>query len=556
METNKIKDFLKLNNDYSKNSLYKDPHEINYINLTHVETWGHLRPANNYINQIGNQSYVSIKHVKDLLSEQNNVRKVEISNFLEAFGLIETLQSDGVKIINSTKIPLSKQYCFAYSIYNYLKTNYPNLNPKMEYEIFKKLGITPHAIKGPRIDIYVESLKLAIEFDEDHHNSYDNKFSDSERECFLTAYGLNVIRCSETDEIWSFIKDKLIPNLKFLDIVYANMYAFGSKLIDDLVESGCGSKEKIKLLVEEQMLDIIECKPVGEQIRNISLNNNIFEWLQIEDQCLKNEIYEMIEELESDEPTESIEQNDYLLSPNAFLSILDNLDGKLFPELYLLRKAGHKIRHRLLKLCASGFEKIKSITEKQNSCIPMIAEYHYSRGCKDTDAELRLKEKEILKVKSQLEFYKNFLEENIPMYKTKLKNPIKDIKNFILESGCIISEELDIIYTGNSDDKINIDDIKELYGIRSRQNKIKKSLSKCIENIRSRLGINKNELTYQSSKYIFKCTFKITFQNKKLKEYTDPKYIENIKSHHSKPIKKKLDVDFILEEESSDDSEF
>jgi len=560
-QVQKIKEFLKENKDYNKNSLYTDPIGINYINISHVHTWGGITPDIDIIIQVGTQSYVSIKNTRELLGEQNNVRKVEIGDFLEAFGLIKTIESQGVRIINQTRLSLSKQYCFAYSIYNFLKTHYPELKAQIEYEIFKKLGICPHAIKGPRIDIYIESLKLAIEFDEGHHSSYENKFSDSHREKFLIAYGLNVVRCAETDEIWSFIKNKLIPQIKFLDIVYTSMESFGSKLIDDLVENGCGSRDKIGLLVNEQMLDIIESKPIGEQIRNISLQSNIFDWLQIEDQDLQNQIYEIIEDLDTDEPVEQIEyglcKNDYLLSPNAFLAILDSLDGSIFPELYMLRKSGHKIRHRLLKLCADGFGKIKSITEKQNTCIPTIADYHYIRGRKDTDSELREKEKQISKLHTEVDFYKKILDEQFPELIPRKKKPIKPIINFILEPGSLISEELDLIYTGDPNDIINIDNLKYIHELKSKQNKIKKSINKCIETIRQRLGIDKNELTSQSSKYIFKCATKNTYENKKIKEYTNPSYTNTISDIQIfKPkIKSKPITNLILDEDSSDDSD-
>ena len=559
-----IKEFLKANKDYNKDSFYTDPIGVNYINVSHVHTWGgNVKPDIDIIIQVGTQSYVSIKDARELLGEQNNVRKVEIADFLEAFGLIKTIESQGVRIINETTLSLSKQYCFAYSIFNFLKTNYPELKAQMEYEIFKKLGICPHAIKGPRIDIYIESLKLAIEFDEDHHSSYENKFSDSHREKFLIAYGLNVVRCAETDEIWPFIKTKLIPQIKFLDIVYTSMDSFGSKLIDDLVANGCGSRDKIGLLVNEQMLDIIESKPIGEQIRNISLQSNIFEWLQIVDQDLQAQIYEIIEDLDTDEPVEQIDSglsdtSDYLLSPNAFLAILDSLDGSSFPELYMLRKSGHKIRHRLLKLCADGFGKIKSITEKQNTCIPTIADYHYVRGRKDTDSELREKDKQISKLCIEVEFYKKILDEQFPELATRKKKPIKPILNFVLEPGALISEELDLIYTGDPNDMINVDNLKYIHELKSKQNKIKKSPSKCIETVRTRLGINKNELTSQSLKYIFKCATKNTYENKKIKEYINPKYtkeITDIQFFKSKNKLKKPVSDFVLDEDSSDDSD-
>lgn len=571
----KIKNFLLLNKDYSKYSFYKDPVGIIYINLIHLKTWGLIENVSiDIVVQANSHSYVSIQDSKILLSDQNNVRKVEIVDFLEAFELLTTVIYDGIQQILTTKIPISKQYCFAYTIFNFLQSNYPELEARMEYEIFKVLGIRHHTIKGPRIDIYIKTLSLAIEFDEGHHNTYENKFSDSQREKFLIGYGLNVIRCSENEDIAEFIKTKLVPQIKFLDTIYGQIETFGSKIIDDLVESGCGSREKIGLLVNEQMLDIIESKRIGEQIRNITLRANVLEWLQIDDDDQIEKIHDIIDGLDSDEPVEQMESDkqDYFLSPNAFYAILDRLDGMDFTELYLLRKSGNKIRHRLLQLCAEGFIKIKSISEKQNLCISTIGDYHYERGRKDLEAEIRKKEKENNELKGQINSWKKIIDKYFPYLKPKDKKIIKtksdSEQKFCLIPGNVISEELDIIYTGNSNDRILVDEIKHIHEIRSRSYKIK-SYTKCIDSIRSRLGICKDELTPLSSKCIFKCADRNTYENNKIKEYTDHKYkssldlidsdeeivcVQSNKTNKTKKSNKK-NKDFIFENDSSDDSE-
>ena len=525
-----IKNYLINKDDYSRHDLHIDIHKDIYINSNKFSKYAEINDKDidkDHKKIFNDKEYISLLNARNIyLIKQTDVRKFKVCDFLQVFGLIEIIEHNNYKLLLiQNNIKLSKQYVFTYTIYKFFQENYPDYSFQVEYELLKKLGkIQVSATKGPRLDICIEELQLAIEFDESQHDEFDNMDLDINREQIIIACGYNIIRCSQKQDITSFISNKLIPLIDELELV-SEEDKIEERIINDLVKHNYSSKDNqnnkynyyrkdghnhIHKLVSEQIIDIKEKKnnkniQIGQQIRNLSLNKNIFNWLQISEDDIddRNEIYNIIEE-KIEEPYRK-NDDDILLSPDAFIEILSYLDGNKYESVLIMRKCANKVKDRLLEYTINSNLKIKQIKNHQKDAIPLLIDYHYMRGKKDSSSEIKRYENEINKLKKNQEFIETYLNSVYPNLTTKEKTKVIQSNNELNVGDIILDEIPELIYTGNYNDNICINEIEIMLSHKTRQFKNMRTNSKCITFIKNKLNqINVSEI-YANK--IFQCNW-------------------------------------------------
>ena len=508
-----IKTYLINKDDYSRHDLHIDIHKDIYINSNKFSKYAEINDKDidkDHKKIFNDKEYISLLNARNIyLIKQTDVRKFKVCDFLEVFRLIEIIEHNKYKLLLiQNNIKLSKQYVFTYTIYKFFQENYPDYSFQVEYELLKKLGkIQVSATKGPRLDICIEELQLAIEFDESQHDEFDNMDLDINREQIIIACGYNIIRCSQKQDITSFISNKLIPLIDELELV-SEEDKIEERIINDLVKRNLGTVDQIKKLVSEQILDIKEKKnnkniQIGQQIRNMTLDQHIFSWLQIpEDSLERNEIHYILETIE--EPYKK-NDDDIFLSPDAFVEILGYLDGNKYPKVLLLRKCVNKVKDRLLEYTINSNLKIKQIKNHQKDAIPLLIDYHYMRGKKDSSSEIKRYDNEINKLKKNQEFIEIYLNSVYPNLTTKEKTKVIQSNNDLNIGDIILDEIPELIYTGNYNDNIFINEIETMLFHKARRCKNMRTNSKCIAFIKNKLNqINVSEI-YANK--IFQCNW-------------------------------------------------
>ena len=549
-----IKTYLINKDDYSRHDLHIDIHKDIYINSNKFSKYAEINDKDidkDHKKIFNDKEYISLLNARNIyLIKQTDVRKFKVCDFLQVFGLIEIIEHNNYKLLLiQNNIKLSKQYVFTYTIYKFFQENYPDYSFQVEYELLKKLGkIQVSATKGPRLDICIEELQLAIEFDESQHDEFDNMDLDINREQIIIACGYNIIRCSQKQDITSFISNKLIPLIDELELV-SEEDKIEERIINDLVKRNLGTVDQIKKLVSEQILDIKEKKnnkniQIGQQIRNMTLDQHIFSWLQIpEDSLERNEIYYILESI--DEPYRK-NDDEIFLSPDAFVEILGYLDGNKYPKVLLLRKCVNKVKDRLLEYTINSNLKIKQIKNYQKDAIPLLIDYHYMRGKKDSSSEIKRYDNEINKLKKNQEFIETYLNSVYPNLTTKEKTKIIQSNNELNIGDIILDEIPELIYTGNYNDNIFINEIETMLFHKARRCKNMRTNSKCIAFIKNKLNqINVSEI-YANK--IFQCNWNWLIKKNEIETLLSHKNTINISNKESDNSE-----DLDLESESDND---
>lgn len=275
----------------------------------------------------------------------------------------------------------------------------------------------------------------------------------------------------------------------------------------------------------------------------MTLDQHIFSWLQIsEDPLERYEIYDILEKIE--EPYKK-NDDDILLSPDAFVEILGYLDGNKYPKVLLLRKCVNKVKDRLLEYTINSNLKIKQIKNYQKDAIPLLIDYHYMRGKKDSSSEIKKYDNEINKLKKNQEFIETYLNLVYPNLSTKKKIKVIQSNNELNVGDIILDEIPELVYTGNYNDNICISEIEIMLSYKARQFKNMRTNFKCIALIKNKLNqINVSEI-YANK--IFQCNWNWLIKKNKIE--TNIKYKIAIKNYIQND-NEKLDL------ESDDNEEF
>ena len=276
----------------------------------------------------------------------------------------------------------------------------------------------------------------------------------------------------------------------------------------------------------------------------MTLDQHIFSWLQIpEDSLERNEIHYILETIE--EPYKK-NDDDIFLSPDAFVEILGYLDGNKYPKVLLLRKCVNKVKDRLLEYTINSNLKIKQIKNHQKDAIPLLIDYHYMRGKKDSSSEIKRYDNEINKLKKNQEFIETYLNSVYPNLTTKEKTKIIQSNNELNIGDIILDEIPELIYTGNYNDNIFINEIETMLFHKARRCKNMRTNSKCIAFIKNKLNqINVSEI-YANK--IFQCNWNWLIKKNEIETLLSHKNTINISNKESDNSE-----DLDLESESDND---
>ena len=192
----------------------------------------------------------------------------------------------------------------------------------------------------------------------------------------------------------------------------------------------------------------------------------------------------------------------------------------------------------------------QQIKNNQKDAIPLLIDYHYMRGKKDSSSEIKRYDNEINKLKKNQEFIETYLNSVYPNLSTKEKTKVVQSNNELNIGDIILDEIPELIYTGNYNDNISISEIETMLSHKARQCKNMRTNSKCIAFIKNKLNqINVSEI-YANK--IFQCNWNWLIKKNEIET--------NIKDKIDVPINRllkvsnlELNINSDLESESDND---
>jgi len=509
-----IKKKLIKKNFFSENDFIYENNEIQinyekFMNLLNLEN-------DNLID------YIKLKKIKNFLIKKNNIKIYENINFnilielLEIFDLLVINKSNGLKYIELIEDfinILEKQYIFTYTFANFIQENYPNYSIKIEDDFLSNFkDLNQHYKFGPRTDIVIHEIKMIIEFDEKHHNNYENIQKDIHRDNLIMHLGYDVYHYKEDDDnIFDFCK--YIKRLIQKKQVILDLTKFTDFIIITLLEDEvCNDEELLKLLTSEQCYDIIKgCSrdKIGSIPRNIKLKKNLFNWIGVVD-SEKNKkeikkIYDMLEDLEHKYEFNELE-NDYILSPNAFEQLLNMLDVEIYDKVAIIRETYRKIKNYFLDNMFQSFkEMIQNKQKTELNFISVFNNINYNQNKNDYNENKRLNK--IIKEKNnEIEFLQQQIEFLLKDLEFKKKSYEKNTKLIINHP--IVEYIPQLIFTGNNNERIKISDIKNHYEYNKKNcfKGVPRSLKQCLDEIKEKISYNNSEKSLTKN-YLFGCKF-------------------------------------------------
>ena len=529
----KLIKYLKDKNIYEETDFTKSNHSDIYFSINKLKELikVDLKINASKIREFGSNEYILMSDVSNYIKNINDVRQYWIIDIHEIFGLTTIIKSNGLYFIkDSNENNYSGQFMFTYSLWKFLEQNFPKMSISIEDNFIKRLDydIIINRNKGPRVDIVIDQIKLVIEFDESQHGTFEHVEKDEIRDNIIKAFGYEVIRFKEKSNPIFFFKNlKQIILSQELD---ENPQLFGENIINYFVKNNIGNREMIKLLVEEQCIDIInqiDFKNIGKTPREINLAGDVFQWLGIQSNNDKKEIKNILEKIDIiNYPyiENSNEPYDIILSPSAFEILLAQLDGNVYDNISEFRQLYIKIKNKLLEELYKRIVKMKEKNNNRSTLLKYVSNEGYYRGIKDGSAKYKDLQKKCDYQDTEITILKQIIENNLPKNGRGYikQNLIKTLDN--LKEGEIIIQEIpELVYTGNDDDFIEDIELKIYYEQNKLKYKITRPITECIKDIKNKLKINKDNNSLLDG-IIFKC--KIIY-NKKIDNKHDKK-INNI----------------------------
>jgi hypothetical protein len=120
----------------------------------------------------------------DLYSEIALLKGHEHVPLQALFGQVNLRHETICDVCVGSIMSIRKQTLFTHSIQTYINKHYPDLLFTVEENFlqtrYEKIQLG--SSRGPRVDILFESIKVVIEFDEKHHENYEQSMADDRRE--------------------------------------------------------------------------------------------------------------------------------------------------------------------------------------------------------------------------------------------------------------------------------------------------------------------------------------------------------------------------------------
>jgi very-short-patch-repair endonuclease len=485
-----IEEFFKVNKCYLEHDFVISEHKDICISKKKFCKFSEIEKLEENIKIINGKEYISLYEALNIISKIKNYKVIE---FQKTFGLVNITDTNNFKIAETINTKLSLQLLFTYSVHTFLQKNFNTLNLKVEENFLKRFkNIDIKYTRGPRVDIIIDDITMVLEYDEKEHLKYENITKDNERNKIIRTYGFEVIRFAEGANIYKFFKE-----LK--EIIKERQFLFDtSRLSEYIVNIFCSQgydKELITLLTEEQCDDIkngMELDNIGMNPKNLTLSI-LLNFIKCDDEEYIQEIKEYIDDLVY--PYEEID-NDILLSPNAFDELLNKIDASKHTLILKIRGLYINIKNYFLKYLYDSNNKLLKINKNTIDTLDVLTNHSYNRGVKDSFTKCKILEEKNSKLEIELKILKELYKSQLPKNNDKIiKKEMASAPISLQIGNIIISEIPEIIYTGNTNDYINEDEIEILYK-NNKDNVFKstkmKSLKKCI-------GIIKEKIKYQTN---------------------------------------------------------
>lgn len=493
----KLIKYLKNKNIYEETDFTKSNHSDICIELTKFSKIINQIPKNltlssSKIKNISNMEYILLSDASNYLKEINDVRNYYLIDIQEIFGYLKTFETNGFQLIKMSKIKLSGQHIFTYTLWKMLNKFFPNISIKIEENFLQRFDkkIIIHQTKGPRVDIIIDEIDIVIEYDEIQHSIFEHKEKDYIRDNAIRGHGFEVYRFTEGEDRIIFFKE--LVNIITERYILFNPAKYGDWIIDYFVKNKLGSKNMISLLTLEQVMDVINgvsSNEIGNTPRNIRLKKNIFEWLDIQDNLEQKKIIKLLDDIDGNYENDN-ENDDIILSPNTFEKLLGRIDANEYENISHIRDCYIKIKNKFMEKMYKDIIKFSELRELQKSTISYVINQAYERGIRDCSAKYKDLQKENECLKEKIKFLEEYINIQLPQNKRGfIKKDIEPITIKLIIGKSIVAELPELIYTGDMNDYINENKLGLLYEQNKKKYKDKqmKCLSKCIQDIKEKI---------------------------------------------------------------------
>jgi len=496
--------------------------------LTKVRDFQWTKPNDRTIHYISKEKALLIYPEHTCTGYNNGIRLKELYNqilLLKGFeyilaqhicGLVTLVRHDMCDVCTGTVINIRPQVLFTYSLKTYIDKCRSNLSFVIEEDFLSKTrfaNISVGVTRGPKIDILMDMIKIVIEFDERHHNSYEHTCVDVERDGLINALGYKVLRVSINDDINHFITNILDP------IIDERLFLFDpSKLPEYIIKLFCKmghDEDHVKLLVHSECIDIInhvEPDMIGMTPDNIVVLD-IMNYLNLNssDDDSKEIIKDIIDDMdESKFPYINAEDvTDIILSPKAMENVLSMISHTEIRGILEFRTLYTEIKSTFLRHTHDTAYKLNELRINTERAMGNIITNAYNRARKDIFIEMRNEKKNEKKHQRELMIYKKHFEKMLPKNGAGIIRELLPSVSIELQDGkAFIAEIPQLVYSENETDYIDLDDIKIYRDINIRIFRFSgRSCNQIISMIRTKL--NKPKSAFNNTTLMHNCKFLI-----------------------------------------------
>lgn len=496
--------FSKYANSFNKKDIYQNEVGTKFVNLTKFLEIIDCKSSDKFCKvKVNGEDYASISSCIDFIKNLRSFEGIKFGVALDLYGA-KKYKNYKLPFVKVKDIDVRPQFLFEYSIKDLINSFYPDITVLREVNMLQKHSIPGIKYKDTlfRVDILLEGCDILIEYDEEHHDKPDVKQKDKIKDILYNYLGYDVLRCSKKNfserNILVFLEnleDKIKENLLRDEPKNFKEYIlhFFKKEYSDVDE------KIIKLLTEEVCDDIInglEIDEIGKQIRNLSLNNIIIPWLDIDDDDddTKDEINKIIKLIEDcEEPFEKRGQ-DYILSSRAFDLVIMSLDETLYIKTKVIKRVLQKMKIHFQKyLYDSNIKNLKD-KEERRAYIPEVMDIGVEAGKLENIYNIKDLQKKINRLEAENQELK-FVMKNIHL-PSDGRGAVREkliTTGDLTDGEPIVPEIPQLVYCSESEYVIDDDKLKARYNINKIKFKIKKSYTQVINDINEKLGISSSE---------------------------------------------------------------
>lgn len=483
--------------NFNKSCIYEDPFNVKFIKLDIFLNLINVKEIKCKTKIINGKKYVSFSNCIDTLKKMFSYKGICLGIFLGFYG-VHKYDKYKLPYVKVDDIIVRPQYLFEYSVKDMVSNLYPEVKISREIDMLKKHSIPNIKFKDNmfRADLLLEKCDIVIEYDEGHHKNPEQMEKDRVKDILYGYLGYDILRCPKKNmseyNILEFLK-KLESRIKE-NLLRDEPRNFKEYILHFFKKEYKGIDEDIiKVLTEEVCDDIINglnIDEIGKNIKDLSFNNVILPWLDIDynDEENYDEIQKIQEIIEScDEPYRK-ENDDYILSSNAFDLVVMSLDENVYIKTKIIKRVLQKMKVHFQKYLFDCNQKNLKEKCQRRQFIPDVMNIGVEAGQLENIYCVRDLEKKIKRLEAENSELKFLMKEvYLPRDGRGTKRTDLQIYDEIKIGKPIVSEIPQIVYC--PDKYIAVDDVlKAKYETNKMQYKIKKCFNTVLRDINEKLG--------------------------------------------------------------------